>query len=755
MDFSKVESGPGAVAYSEKSETATLEEGYGWQIPIDHNAFTILKNNESQLCEVLQNKFDCICTLISPSPEGNSESLQVFRQMLIPGLELSVWRDDLTRHTVDAVVNAANEELIHAGGLAQALVNAGGPEIQEESRRFISRFGKIPTGNIVITRAGRLPCKLIIHAVGPRWVAKDRQRCICKLQKAIRNILNYVTLTESDVETVAIPALSSGIFQFPLDLCTQTIVETISFYFQRKQLAGNLKEIHLVSNEYPTVVAFKNASEVILGVNKPGSRVNQEATPPVNTIIVNNLTLQIVQGYIEQQETDVIVNSVNPLYGLKFGPVSTSILQQAGEEIELEFNQKITEIPQESQLVLITKGFKLSCQYVYHVLWHLRYSKLTTAFSAEMAKSKSRLRGFNNYSVPQLTREEKRENGLKSKSPAISLMGRNMEKMKEAQAWIRRILTLQDHHIIENYHILYLGKREHDILTQLQNNLRVSISEIISLEKVILEIKGAQASLVEVVMNIEHMLCEVQEEMARKKELALWSLSGQWTNWQPKNQDEMKRNTFLKCLKLSTEEIQNQKKQFESCGFQVIKVEEIDNVFLMAVFQRKKKMVEERTHRDPVSHRLFQQVPYQFCEAVCRVGFQRMYSMPCDPKYGVGIYFTKNLKNLAYQVKNTSATDELIYVFEAEVLTGSFCQGHHLNIFPPPLSPGDIDSHDSVVDNVSNPETFVIFSGTQAMPRYLWTCTQDHVQPQKDSAGPMMLSSQQPWERFSSGSSVD
>lgn len=291
--------------FSPFPETATLEEGYGWQIPIDHNAFTILKSNESQLCEVLQNKFDCICTLISPSPEGNSESLQVFRQMLIPGLELSVWRDDLTRHTVDAVVNAANEELIHAGGLAQALVNAGGPEIQEESRRFISRFGKIPTGNIVITRAGRLPCKLIIHAVGPRWVAKDRQRCICKLQKAIRNILNYVTLTESDVETVAIPALSSGIFQFPLDLCTQTIVETISFYFQRKQLAGNLKEIHLVSNEYPTVVAFKNASEVILRVNKPGSRVNQEATPPVNTIIVNNLTLQIVQGYIEQQEVSL------------------------------------------------------------------------------------------------------------------------------------------------------------------------------------------------------------------------------------------------------------------------------------------------------------------------------------------------------------------------------------------------------------------------------------------------------------------
>lgn len=156
-----------------------------------------------------------------------------------------------------------------------------------------------------------------------------------------------------------------------------------------------------------------------------------------------------------------------------------------------------------------------------------------------------------------------------------------------------------------------------------------------------------------------------------------------------------------------------------------------------------------------MSCRLFQQVPYQFCEAVCRVGFQRMYSVPCDLKYGIGIYFTKNLKNLADQVKKTSATTELIYVFEAEVLTGSFCQGHQLNILPSPLSPGDIDIHDSVVDDVSSPETFVIFSDTQAMPQYLWTCTQDHVRPQDHSSGLRMLSSQQSGARFSRGSSVN
>lgn len=115
----------------------------------------------------------------------------------------------------------------------------------------------------------------------------------------------------------------------------------------------------------------------------------------------------------------------------------------------------------------------------------------------------------------------------------------------------------------------------------------------------------------------------------------------------------------------------------------------------------------------------------------------------------------KNLKNLADQVKKTSDTNELIYVFEAEVLTGSFCQGHRLNIVPPPLSPGAIDVHDSVVDDVSSPEIFVIFSGIQAMPQYLWTCSQDHRWSQDYSSRPMLVSSQQHWRKSSNGSSVD
>ncbi|XP_049641495.1 protein mono-ADP-ribosyltransferase PARP9 [Suncus etruscus] len=618
-------------------QTGGFENNHSWQIPISLNDFRILSNNESLLCEIFEKKFDCLSVLESPVQECNSNnSLIIFRKMLIPGLELSVWNDDLTRHAVDVVVNAANEDLLHCGGLAGALVKAGGYEIQRESNLYISHHGKLPVGEIAVTEAYQLPCKYIIHAVGPLWNVAKREECIHLLEVVIKNILNYVT-NLPNIKTVAIPAISSGIFAFPLVLCTKTIVETISSYFQDKRPIGNLKEIHLVSNEDPTVYAFQSVSELILKENK-----------------------------------------------LESG-----------------------------------------------------------AFAKEIETIESKLKNYN-YKVPQMT-EAKIKSEVRTLSTTINLMGSNLEKITEAEAWIQRILTSQEHHIIENNNIFYLGKKEYDNLSRLQNS-RVSISETINAEKAIFEIKGCRDDLIEVVMNIELVLCEVQEERTRKKEDALCSWIGSRTNQQPKSQDGMKENKFLKCIGLETAEIQDRRKQFENCGLRILKVEKIDNRNLETAFQNTKKMMEPRTKGVPLSQMLFQRVPYQFCDVVCRVGFQRMYSMSYEPKLGAGIYFTKNLKCVMHKTKETSVKDKLIYIFEAEVLTGSSCKGHPSNIVAPPLHPGDIDSHDSVVDIVSSPETFVIFNTMQALPKYLWTCAQDYVQPQST-----MLSSQHLSNVFSSG----
>lgn len=823
--------GSETAAYTERPASSAFAEHNRWQIPIKHNVFEILKSNEGQLCKVLQNKFGCVSTLSSPRVARNSApAQQVFRRMLTPWIELSVWKDDLTRHVVDAVVNAANEELWHGGGLAGSLVKAGGFEIQEESRRLIATYGKVPTGQIAITKAGRLPCNWIIHAVGPRWTGS--QTSIDLLRAAIKNTLDYVCIRNTHIKTVAIPALSSGIFQFPLDLCTHTILETISLYFQGKQPIRYLKEIHLVSNEDRTVASFKDAAENILGKMELSPSESPGTTPSSNVMlqIGQGQTLQIVQGCIELQTTDVIVNS-GFLHDLKSGSVSQSIVKQAGLEMERELDK--VNLSSDYQMVLVTKGFKLSCQYVFHVAWkfekkqqilkdavktclekclqldvnsisfpalgtglieiekstaamimvdeilaffkmHMKKTltvrivifpvdvETYTAFCAEMMKRSNELSLSSNsvLSVPQWTRGEQR-GGLEAGSPAINLMGVNAEEMCEAKEWIERLLTSEEHHIIENNHILYLGKNEHDKLSQLQTASGVSISETVSPLKAMLEIRGAQADLIEAVMNVECMLCEVQGEVARKKEKSLFDLLGQWTNKEGKLDEMEKFHTYLRYPVPLTQELEDRKRQFEKCGLWVVKVEQIQNNALMAAFLEKKKMMEERTPRGPGSQRLFQQVPYQFCNVVCKVGFHRLYSTPHDPVYGAGIHFTKSLKKLADKVKKTSSTDRLIYVFEAEVLTGSFCQGNNLIITPPPLSPGALDVHDSVVDNVSNPETVVVFNGMQALPQYLWICTQDRTLLQHQmwgqdySSGLAMVSSPpQSWLEVSYGSTV-
>lgn len=93
----------------------------------------------------------------------------------------------------------------------------------------------------------------------------------------------------------------------------------------------------------------------------------------INNLTTNNLTMGPVHFFPFQ--TDVIVNSVTPSHYFGAGPVSQSILQQAGDEIEREFQKNMPRTSQDSQLVLVTKGFKLSCQYVFHVLWDSESSR--------------------------------------------------------------------------------------------------------------------------------------------------------------------------------------------------------------------------------------------------------------------------------------------------------------------------------------------------------------------------------------------
>jgi O-acetyl-ADP-ribose deacetylase (regulator of RNase III) len=144
---------------------------------------------------------------------------------------------DLTEEQVDAIVNAANSQLAHGGGLAGAIVRRGGAEIQAES----SRVAPVPVGGAAVTTAGSLPCRYVIHAVGPRWGEGDEE---AKLRSAVRSSLDRAA--ELGLVSVALPAISTGIFGYPKPEGTRTIVDELVAWIDQHPDA-TLSRVRLVA----------------------------------------------------------------------------------------------------------------------------------------------------------------------------------------------------------------------------------------------------------------------------------------------------------------------------------------------------------------------------------------------------------------------------------------------------------------------------------------------------------------------------
>uniref|UniRef100_A0A3B5QK26 Macro domain-containing protein n=1 Tax=Xiphophorus maculatus TaxID=8083 RepID=A0A3B5QK26_XIPMA len=164
---------------------------------------------------------------------------------------VSVSRADICSFKVDAVVNAANEDLQHIGGLALALLKAAGPNLQKISNDLVAKDGKLRPGDAVVTDGCSLPCRYVVHAVGPRYSDSDKKTSVFRLKCAVRESLSQAE--RASCSTVAMPAISSGVFGFPVELCTETIARAVREYCDDPSGPGSLTEVHLVDNNDATV----------------------------------------------------------------------------------------------------------------------------------------------------------------------------------------------------------------------------------------------------------------------------------------------------------------------------------------------------------------------------------------------------------------------------------------------------------------------------------------------------------------------
>ena len=168
------------------------------------------------------------------------------------GQVVRVVQNDLTEERVDAIVNAANEHLSHGGGVAGAIVRKGGPAIQRESNTWVREHGLVETGTAAITGAGELPSRYVIHAVGPVWSGSGDEEA--KLASAVRSALDLAE--ENDLESVSIPAISSGIFGFPKRLCAEVMLRTIAEWLAAHP-ASALREVNACNIDSRTAQLFE------------------------------------------------------------------------------------------------------------------------------------------------------------------------------------------------------------------------------------------------------------------------------------------------------------------------------------------------------------------------------------------------------------------------------------------------------------------------------------------------------------------
>ncbi|XP_020792036.2 LOW QUALITY PROTEIN: protein mono-ADP-ribosyltransferase PARP14-like [Boleophthalmus pectinirostris] len=385
------------------------------------------KNQGSFFLSACLNEFGCAVILRPELPDDDDEFEEVLdvqdggcvvRVTTKSGVEVSVRKANMCKLSVDAVVNAANEELKHIGGLALALLNAAGHEMQQDCDEFIRKNGKLPEGQTFVTKSYRLPCKHVIHAVGPRYTENKAKLAHFLLKLAVIDCLTQAEKLQC--ASVAMPALSSGVFGFPVDLCTETIAQTVrEFCDDPQNTLVSLRQVQLVDNNDKTVKALAEAvkrefsdlkpttgsdktrvqTEGAVGGSEPGwetvlyEEINQPEKKDVSRgkatgnrlsnhqqfkpkskgqtleqTTPEGVSISLVNGNIQDQTTDVIVNTIAENMILQQGAVSKALLAAAGPELQAAVLSSVSEDKLPFGEVIITDSFNLRCQKVFHAV---------------------------------------------------------------------------------------------------------------------------------------------------------------------------------------------------------------------------------------------------------------------------------------------------------------------------------------------------------------------------------------------------
>ncbi|KAK1889823.1 Protein mono-ADP-ribosyltransferase PARP14 [Dissostichus eleginoides] len=249
------------------------------------------------------------------APGAGQVNTTVASYSLRDGLQVLVCQGDISKQEADALVNAANEDLDHGGGVAAALSKAGGPQVQKESRALVKQTGKIPTGDAVVTTGGNLNCKNLVHVVGPVGGKAGGQERVL-LEKTVKSALNLAEMME--FRSIAMPCISSGVFGVPVTVCSEAIVTAVKEFCS--QGGRSLRRIILIDNRGEVVRSMQDACDRLLQGTSTGNRAPSDlgfqmdasaqyaAREATAGAPGGGVHVEIIQGSIENQQVDGLVS---------------------------------------------------------------------------------------------------------------------------------------------------------------------------------------------------------------------------------------------------------------------------------------------------------------------------------------------------------------------------------------------------------------------------------------------------------------
>ncbi|XP_069139910.1 protein mono-ADP-ribosyltransferase PARP14-like isoform X2 [Argopecten irradians] len=317
-----------------------------------------------------------------PEARGQSSMMPVTKAKckIDQDKEIVVVEGDMTKLKVDVMVNAANTDMAHGGGIAGAISAAGGPDIQRECYDYITRNGQVPEGEAITSTPGTLPCRMLVHAVGPIWQDGTHNE-EPKLQNAVFKSLKLAT----GYPSIAIPALSAGIFGYPLSQSVENIIKMVQHFFN-KYPSTRIRTVYLCDTSHRTVALFikqlvavyspqrvkiytdtDSSSSVDESSDEDTSEEGSEnsSDDEARNFSQENISVRVIRGELAKTKADVLVNSTGRDLQLNVGLLSSSLLRHGGQILQTECSQRYSGgiVPGE---VAVTTGGNLQCRKVYH-----------------------------------------------------------------------------------------------------------------------------------------------------------------------------------------------------------------------------------------------------------------------------------------------------------------------------------------------------------------------------------------------------